>query len=128
MLKQLSYNELKRKIPEERKGYLGSLNVVNDTEKAICKSDYCRKKYKTPPTITRRAVSFQCLSAISVKGFLRCFPFIPAPHAPRSSRQSAPRFLPFPVSSLRRTGSPHCLISFPNRCGSVLPVFESDYV
>ena len=40
----LSYDELKRKIPEERKGYLESLNVVNDDEKAIWLIDYwCSK-------------------------------------------------------------------------------------
>lgn len=33
MLERLSYDELKRKIPKERKGYLESLNVVNDNEK-----------------------------------------------------------------------------------------------
>ena len=44
MLEQLSYDELKRKIPEERKGYLESLNVVKDTEQAIWLIDYwCNK-------------------------------------------------------------------------------------
>ena len=44
MLERLSYDELKRKIPEERKGYLESLNVVNDNEKAIWLIDYwCNK-------------------------------------------------------------------------------------
>ena len=44
MLEQLSYDELKRKIPEERKGYLKSLHVVNDSEKAIWLIDYwCNK-------------------------------------------------------------------------------------
>lgn len=44
MLKQLSYTELKRKIPEKRKEYLKSLNVVNDNEKAIWLMDYwCNK-------------------------------------------------------------------------------------
>ncbi len=44
MLERLSYDELKRKIPEERKGYLKSLNVVNDSEKAIWLIDYwCNK-------------------------------------------------------------------------------------
>ena len=40
----ISYDELKRKIPKERKGYLESLNVVNDNEKAIWLIDYwCSK-------------------------------------------------------------------------------------
>ena len=44
MLKRLSYDELKRRIPEERKEYLKSLNVVNDSEKAIWLIDYwCSK-------------------------------------------------------------------------------------
>ena len=44
MLEQLSYDELKRKIPEERKGYLESLHVVSDDEKAIWLIDYwCNK-------------------------------------------------------------------------------------
>ena len=44
MLERLSYDELKRKIPKERKGYLESLNVVNDNEKAIWLIDYwCNK-------------------------------------------------------------------------------------
>ena len=44
MLERLSYDELKRKIPKERKGYLESLNVVNDNEKAIWLIDYwCSK-------------------------------------------------------------------------------------
>lgn len=44
MLKQISYDELKRKISEERKEYLKSLNVVNDSEKAIWLIDYwCNK-------------------------------------------------------------------------------------
>ena len=44
MLERLSYDELKRKIPEERKGYLKSLNVVTDSEKAIWMIDYwCNK-------------------------------------------------------------------------------------
>lgn len=43
MLEQLSYDELKRKIPVERKGYLESLKVVND-EKADWLIDYwCNK-------------------------------------------------------------------------------------
>lgn len=44
MLERLSYGELKRKIPEARKGYLESLNVVNDNEKAIWLIDYWCKK------------------------------------------------------------------------------------
>ena len=40
ILERLSYDELKRKIPNERKGYLKSLNVVNDDEKAIWLIDY----------------------------------------------------------------------------------------
>ena len=44
ILKQLSYDELKRKIPEERKGYLKSLNVVNDNEEVIWLIDYWCKK------------------------------------------------------------------------------------
>ena len=44
MLKRLPYDELKRRIPEERKEYLKSLNVVNDSEKAIWLIDYwCSK-------------------------------------------------------------------------------------
>ena len=44
MLEQLPYDELKRKIPEERKGYLESLNVVSDNENAIWLVDYwCNK-------------------------------------------------------------------------------------
>ncbi|WP_028043504.1 hypothetical protein [Candidatus Stoquefichus massiliensis] len=44
MLEQLSYDELKRKIPEERKGYVESLNVVNNNENAIWLIDYwCHK-------------------------------------------------------------------------------------
>ena len=44
MLDRLSYDELKRKIPEERKGYLESLNVVSDNEKAAWLIDYwCNK-------------------------------------------------------------------------------------
>ena len=43
ILERLSYDELK-KIPEARKGYLESLNVVNDNEKAIWLIDYwCNK-------------------------------------------------------------------------------------
>lgn len=44
MLKRLSYDELKRKIPEERKLYLKSLNVVDDSEKAVWLIDYWCKK------------------------------------------------------------------------------------
>ncbi len=44
MLKRLSYDELKRKIPEERKEYLESLKVVSDSEKAVWLIDYwCNK-------------------------------------------------------------------------------------
>ncbi len=44
MLERLSYDELKRKIPEERKGCLESLHVVSDDEKAIWLIDYwCNK-------------------------------------------------------------------------------------
>lgn len=44
MLERLSYDELKIKIPEERKGYLESLDVVNCNEKAIWLIDYwCNK-------------------------------------------------------------------------------------
>ena len=35
MLERFSYDELKMKIPDGRKGYLESLNVVNGDEKAI---------------------------------------------------------------------------------------------
>lgn len=44
MLKRLSYEELKRKIPEERKRYLESLHVVNENEKANWLIDYWCKK------------------------------------------------------------------------------------
>ncbi len=44
MLERLSYAELKRKIPEERKEYLRSLNVVSDNENAVWLIDYwCNK-------------------------------------------------------------------------------------
>ncbi len=44
MLETLSYDDLKRKIPEERKGYLKSLSVVNENEKANWLIDYwCNK-------------------------------------------------------------------------------------
>lgn len=44
MLEQLSYDELKRKIPVERKEYLKSLKVVNEDEKANWLIDYwCNK-------------------------------------------------------------------------------------
>ena len=44
MLESLSYEDLKRKIPEERKEYLKSLNVVNDDEEAVWLIDYwCNK-------------------------------------------------------------------------------------
>lgn len=44
MLEQLSYEELKRKIPEERKRNLQSLHVVSDNEKAGWLIDYWCKK------------------------------------------------------------------------------------
>lgn len=44
MLEQLSYEELKRKIPEERKRNLQSLHVVSDNEKASWLIDYWCKK------------------------------------------------------------------------------------
>lgn len=40
MLEQISYEELKREIPEERKRYFESLNVVNDGEEAKWLIDY----------------------------------------------------------------------------------------
>ena len=44
ILERFSYDELKWKIPDERKGYLKSLNVVNCDEKAIWLIDYwCNK-------------------------------------------------------------------------------------
>ena len=44
MLKRFSYDELKKKIPEERKEYLRSLNVVSDNENAVWLIDYwCNK-------------------------------------------------------------------------------------
>ena len=44
ILERFSYDELKWKIPDERKGYLKSLNVVNCDEKAIWLIDYwCSK-------------------------------------------------------------------------------------
>ena len=44
MLKRLSYDELKRKIPEKRKEYLKSLNVVSGNENAAWLIDYwCNK-------------------------------------------------------------------------------------
>ncbi|HJC25316.1 MAG TPA: phage head-tail adapter protein [Candidatus Eisenbergiella merdavium] len=43
-LERLSYEDLKRKIPEERKEYLKSLHVVSDDEKALWLIDYwCNK-------------------------------------------------------------------------------------
>ena len=43
-LERLSYDDLKRKIPEKRKEYLKSLHVVSDNEKAIWLIDYwCNK-------------------------------------------------------------------------------------
>lgn len=44
MLEQFSYEELKRKIPEERKRNLQSLHVVSDNEKASWLIDYWCKK------------------------------------------------------------------------------------
>lgn len=47
MLKNLSYDALKRKISEERKVYLKSLNVVSTDEKAIWLIDYwCNKNVR----------------------------------------------------------------------------------
>lgn len=44
ILEGLTYDELKRKIPEERKRYLESLKVVSDNEEAIWLIDYwCNK-------------------------------------------------------------------------------------
>ena len=44
MLKRLSFEDLKRKIPDERKEYLKSLNVVSADENAIWLTDYwCNK-------------------------------------------------------------------------------------
>ena len=44
MLEQLSYDQLKRKISEERKERLKALNVVSGNEKAIWLIDYwCNK-------------------------------------------------------------------------------------
>ena len=44
LLKRLPYDELKRKIPEERKANLTALRVVSDSENAIWLIDYwCRK-------------------------------------------------------------------------------------
>ncbi len=44
IIERLSYDELKRKIPEERKGYLKSLNVISEDENAIWLIDYwCNK-------------------------------------------------------------------------------------
>ncbi len=44
IIKDVSYAELKRKVSEERKEYLKSLNVVSDDEKAIWLIDYwCSK-------------------------------------------------------------------------------------
>ena len=40
IISSLSYDELKKKIPEERKEYLKSLNVVSDDENAIWIIDY----------------------------------------------------------------------------------------
>ncbi len=47
-LERLSYDELKIKIPKERKEYLKSLNVVNDNENAIWLIDYwCDKDVRS---------------------------------------------------------------------------------
>lgn len=44
MLALLPYDELKRKVPEERKNHLESLNVVDRSEKAVWLIDYwCNK-------------------------------------------------------------------------------------
>ena len=44
LLKRLPYDELKRKIPEERKANLTALRVVSDSENAVWLIDYwCRK-------------------------------------------------------------------------------------
>ena len=44
IIKDLSYSDLKRKIPEERKEYLKSLHVVSNDENAIWLIDYwCNK-------------------------------------------------------------------------------------
>lgn len=44
ILKQLSFEDLKRRIPDERKEYLRALNVVNTDENAIWLIDYwCNK-------------------------------------------------------------------------------------
>lgn len=44
IIERLSYDGLKRKIPEERKVYLKSLNVINANENAIWLIDYwCNK-------------------------------------------------------------------------------------
>ena len=44
MIKNLSYAELKKKVSEERKEYLKSLNVVSNDENAIWLIDYwCNK-------------------------------------------------------------------------------------
>lgn len=40
IISSLSYDELKKKISEERKEYLKSLNVVSDDENAIWLIDY----------------------------------------------------------------------------------------
>ncbi len=44
IIKNLSYNELKRKVSEERKEYLKSLNVVSSDENAIWLIEYWCKK------------------------------------------------------------------------------------
>lgn len=47
LLRGLSYKDLKRKIPEEKKDYLKSLNVVSDDESAAWLIDYwCGKDLK----------------------------------------------------------------------------------
>ena len=47
ILKNLSYDELKKKVSEERKEYLKSLNVVSTDENAIWLIDYwCNKDFR----------------------------------------------------------------------------------
>lgn len=47
MLERLSYDELKRKIPDGRRGYLESLNVVSRDEESIWLVDYwCNKNVR----------------------------------------------------------------------------------
>lgn len=44
LIKQLSYDDMKRKVSKDRKEYLTSLNVVNNDEKAFWLIDYWCKK------------------------------------------------------------------------------------